>query len=96
MRTHILLGAALAALILPGPGRAQAAGGVQISGTSTVGDWSCREAAVQLAPASPGALAAPPQPGKAACNLRLPERKAVDVHLKLGRRNPMEWVNWVG
>ena len=30
----------------------------------------------------------------AACELHLPEGKPVEVHLKLGRRNPLEWVNW--
>jgi len=44
---------------------------------------------------SPGALAAKPQAGEAACDLRLPQGKPVDVHLKLGRRNPLDWVNWV-
>jgi len=42
-----------------------------------------------------GVLAARPQPGKAACDLHLPEGKPVEVHLKLGRQNPMNWVNWV-
>jgi hypothetical protein len=50
---------------------------------------------IEAVTASPGALAAAPQPGKAACDLHLPERKPVEVHLKLGRRNPLEWVNWV-
>jgi alpha-L-fucosidase 2 len=45
--------------------------------------------------ASPGALAAKPQPGKGACDLHLPEGKPVEVHLKLGRRDPMDWVQWV-
>jgi hypothetical protein len=50
---------------------------------------------IEAVSASPGVLAAKLQPGKAACELRLPERKAVEVHLKLGRRNPMDWVHWV-
>jgi alpha-L-fucosidase 2 len=50
---------------------------------------------IEAVSASPGALAAKPQSGKAACELHLPERKAVDVHLKLGRRDPMEWIHWV-
>ncbi len=45
--------------------------------------------------AASGALAARPEPGKAACDLHLPEGKPVKVHLKLGRRNPLDWVNWV-
>jgi hypothetical protein len=50
---------------------------------------------IEAVTATPGALAATPQPGKAACDLHLPERKPVEVHLKLGRRNPLDWVNWV-
>ncbi len=50
---------------------------------------------IEAVSASPGALAAKPQPDKAACDLHLPERKPVEVHLKLGRRNPLDWVNWV-
>ena len=45
--------------------------------------------------ASSGALAAKPQSDQAACELHLPEGKPVEVHLKLGRRNPLDWVNWV-
>jgi len=45
--------------------------------------------------ASPGALAAKLQRGKAACDLHLPEGKPVEIHLKLGRDNPLDWVNWV-
>ncbi|MGE5326700.1 MAG: glycosyl hydrolase family 95 catalytic domain-containing protein [Deltaproteobacteria bacterium] len=45
--------------------------------------------------ASSGALAAKPEPGKAACDLHLPEGKPVEIHLKLGQRNPLDWVNWV-
>ncbi len=50
---------------------------------------------IEAVTASPGALAARPQPGKAACDLHLPEGRPVEVHLKLGRRNPLDWVNWV-
>jgi hypothetical protein len=50
---------------------------------------------IEAVSASPGALAAKPQSGKAACDLHLPEGKPVEVHLKLGRRNPLDWVNWV-
>lgn len=41
-----------------------------------------------------GVLAAKPQAGEAACNLHLPANSPVELHLKLGRRNPMDWVNW--
>jgi hypothetical protein len=42
------------------------------------------------APAS--VLAAALQPGKANCDLHLPERKPVEIHLKLGRQKPVDWV----
>jgi len=45
--------------------------------------------------ATSGTLAAKPQLDKATCDLHLPEGKPVEVHLKLGRRNPLDWVNWV-
>ena len=45
--------------------------------------------------ASPGSLATRPQSGKATCEFLLPEGKPIEVHLKLGQRNPLEWVNWV-
>jgi hypothetical protein len=44
---------------------------------------------------SSGALATKPQSDKAACELHLPEGKPVEIHLKIGRRNPLDWVNWV-
>jgi hypothetical protein len=50
---------------------------------------------IEAVSASPGVLAAKPQAGKAACDLHLPAGKPVEVHLKLGRRNPLDWVNWV-
>ena len=40
-------------------------------------------------------LAAKPQSGSATCDLHLPEGKPVEVHLKLGRRNPLDWVNHI-
>ncbi|MEJ2647467.1 MAG: glycoside hydrolase N-terminal domain-containing protein [Sedimentisphaerales bacterium] len=40
-------------------------------------------------------LASKPQPNSAACDLQLPERKPVEIHLKIGLRNTLEWVNWV-
>jgi hypothetical protein len=45
--------------------------------------------------ASSGVLAAKPQSGQATCDLHLPEGKPVEVHLKIGRRNPLDWVKWV-
>ncbi len=45
--------------------------------------------------ASSGVLAAEPQSGQATCDLHLPEGKPVEVHLKIGQRNPMDWVKWV-
>jgi len=45
--------------------------------------------------ASSGVLAAKPESDKATCDLHLPEGKPVEVHLKIGQRNPLDWVNWV-
>ena len=45
--------------------------------------------------ASQGALTAKPRSGEATCNLHLPEGKPVEIQLKLGRRNPLEWTNWI-
>jgi alpha-L-fucosidase 2 len=45
--------------------------------------------------ASPGALAPRPDRGAGVCDLHLLERKPVEIHLKLGRRNPLDWVHWV-
>lgn len=42
-----------------------------------------------------GVLAAKTQSGMATCDLHLPEGKPVEIHLKIGRRNPLDWVNWV-
>jgi alpha-L-fucosidase 2 len=38
-----------------------------------------------------GILAAPIQPDKANCILRLPEGKPVEIHLKLGSHQPLDW-----
>ena len=46
--------------------------------------------------ATPGALSAKPPRNQASCVLHLPEGKPVDVHLKLGERNPLDWVSWIG
>jgi alpha-L-fucosidase 2 len=40
-------------------------------------------------------LSARPRPGSATCELHLPQGKPVEIHLKLGRRNPLHWANWV-
>jgi hypothetical protein len=40
-------------------------------------------------------LSAKPQKGSATCDLHLSQGKPVEIHLKLGRRNPLDWVNWV-
>jgi alpha-L-fucosidase 2 len=44
---------------------------------------------------SSGVLAADPQPGSATCELHLPEGKPVKIKLNIGRRNPLDWINWV-
>jgi len=41
------------------------------------------------------AVSEKPEPGKAACNLKLEEGKPVDIRMKIGDRNPLDWVNWV-
>jgi len=38
-----------------------------------------------------GVLAAKPEPGTANCDLHLPEGKQVEIHLKLGQRDPLDW-----
>ena len=50
---------------------------------------------IEAISASPGALASKPQPGTAGCDLHLPAGKPVQIHLKLGRRDPLQWVDWV-
>ena len=42
-----------------------------------------------------GIFEAKPESGEATCNLHLPEGKPVDIHLKIGQRNPLDWINWV-
>jgi hypothetical protein len=44
---------------------------------------------------SSGALAEEPQSDSAICELHLPEGKPVKIHIKIGKRNPLDWVNWV-
>jgi alpha-L-fucosidase 2 len=50
---------------------------------------------IEKVTASAGVLAAKPRAGAADCDLHLPEGKPVEIHLKLGRRNPLDWMNWV-
>jgi hypothetical protein len=45
--------------------------------------------------ASSGVLTAKPQSGEATCDLHLPDGKQVKIHLKIGQRNPLDWINWV-
>jgi hypothetical protein len=45
--------------------------------------------------APPGVLATALRRDKAACDLHLPAGKPVKLHLKLGQRDPLEWVNWI-
>jgi alpha-L-fucosidase 2 len=42
-----------------------------------------------------GVLAAPFQPETANCDLHLPEKKPVELHLKIGHHQPLEWVDQV-
>ena len=46
---------------------------------------------IQRISASSGALTAKPQSSAADCQLHLPEGKPVEVHLTLGRREPLDW-----
>jgi len=50
---------------------------------------------IESVSAADGVLAAKPQAGEATCTLHLPEGKPVDIHLKIGGRDPLNWVNWV-
>jgi alpha-L-fucosidase 2 len=45
--------------------------------------------------ASSDVIVAKPQAGEATCDLNLLEGKPVEIHLKIGQRNPLDWVNWV-
>ena len=49
---------------------------------------------IEAISASSGVLVAKPRPGVATCNLHLPAGVPVQIHMKIGRRNPLEWVNW--
>lgn len=50
---------------------------------------------IEAISASPGVLDERPRPGEAACTLRLPEGKLVTIHMKLMRRNPLDWATSV-
>ncbi len=72
MRAETIIGLALAALGLAGPARAQApGGGLRLSGTSTVGDWTCQEPTIQPAPTSPATSAGHPPAGETASGMTL-------------------------
>jgi hypothetical protein len=47
---------------------------------------------IEQVAAPAGVLAAAPQAGTATCDLHLPERKPVEIHLKLCRHKPPDWV----
>jgi alpha-L-fucosidase 2 len=42
--------------------------------------------------ATSGVLETKPKPGTANCDLHLPEGKSVEIHLKLGRQNLLDWI----
>ena len=42
-----------------------------------------------------GTLVSKLNTGDATCNLHLPEGKPVEIHLIIGKRNPLDWINWV-
>jgi hypothetical protein len=50
---------------------------------------------IETITAPAGVLSAKPQSGAATCELHLPEGKPVEMHLELGRRNPLDWAKWV-
>jgi len=41
---------------------------------------------------APAGVLAALKPGTATCALHLPEAKPVEIHLKIGRRRPFDWV----
>jgi hypothetical protein len=45
--------------------------------------------------ASSGVIKKNPESGTATCDLHLPEGEPVELHLKLGQRNPLDWMKWV-
>jgi hypothetical protein len=50
---------------------------------------------IETISATADVLSAKPQADQATCELHLPEGKAVEIQLKLGRLNPLDWVDWV-
>jgi uncharacterized circularly permuted ATP-grasp superfamily protein len=50
---------------------------------------------IERVSASSGVLVSKPQSGEAACDLHLSAGKPVNIHLKIGHRNPLDWINWV-
>jgi hypothetical protein len=48
---------------------------------------------IEAITAPAGVLATPLQAGRANIDVHLPENKPVSLHLKLGRRKPLEWVD---
>jgi alpha-L-fucosidase 2 len=50
---------------------------------------------IEAISAPTGILAATPGKGSATCEAHLPEGKPVEFHLKIGRRDPLDWVNQV-
>ena len=50
---------------------------------------------IEAISAPPGALSAKPPRNQACCVLHLPEGRPVELHLKLGKRNPLDWVTWI-
>ena len=49
---------------------------------------------IEVITAPAGVIATRLQPGSATCELHLPQGKPVDIHLKIGRRNPLDWINY--
>ena len=39
-------------------------------------------------------MTAKPKSGEAICELNLPEGEPVEIHLKVGNRNTLDWINW--
>ena len=50
---------------------------------------------IEAITAPAGVLTATLRSGTTTCDLHLPEGKPVEIHLKLGRRQPLEWVDRV-
>jgi hypothetical protein len=77
-RMRAVIGIALAFVGVGLAGRAQAqaaAGGLELSGSSTVGNWTCREPTVHPAPASPAGVPGrtrAPDPASGGMTLRFP------------------------